>query len=311
MKRLLNYPTKTRTRTERPSSARSIAQNGFTLTELIMVIVIMGIIGAVITPLLGNKFSAVSQSAERAGWVQQAEYALFHIQRDLASSVPNSVYTSEPISGAAQVVEFLGVDPESSGYAARYRDKQLNGYDRLQPNNDSSFDVFANIPLLTNFASYVSIGTQNPTNMIVDWQSINGSGTSGTIAKVRAATNSANSSETGGPLTNVILSAAHNFGGHSPFYRAYFFNGPVAYQCDLTDGVLYRVSSYVNLGTTNFATRTATAVKSRIVSNVTACEFEMVGGSVYLPPSIKVTLAIGNASESIHLINTIVLSNGS
>ncbi len=302
MKRLLTYST--------DHEVLSSQQRGFTLTELIMVIVIMGIIGAVITPLIGNKFSAVSQSTLRAGWVQQAEYAMFHIQRDLANSVPNSVYTSEPVSSADQVVEFLGIDPESEAYAARYRDKQLSPFDRLQPNNDSSFDIFANIPNLTSVARYVSIGTQNASNMITDWQT-NMASNSGTLAEIASTTNSAGGSETGGPLTTITLTANHNFGAHSPYFRAYFFNGPVAYQCDTANQVLNRVSGYTSLGTTNFSTRTAAGSVNRIIANLTACEFEFFAGSAYLPPSLKVAFEIGDGTESIRLINTIVLSNGS
>lgn len=283
---------------------------GFTLTELVMVIVIMGIIGAVITPLIGNKFSAVAQSTERAEWVQQAEFALFHLRNDLAYAVPNSVYGSEPASGANQVVEFLGLSTDATHLAARYRDKNLTGFDRLQPNNDVSFDVFANIPNLASFADYVSIGTANATAAIDDWQNNLSLGT-GSLAAIASATANPTGSENAGPLTTITLTGNHNFGGHSPYFRVYFFNGPTAYQCDTSAGLLYRVSNYTTLGTTNFSGRTATAVRSIVVDHVLDCEFEFIAGTTYSPPQLKVTLGIGAGTESIRLIDKIILENAS
>jgi MSHA biogenesis protein MshO len=288
-------------------NVRNLRRNyGFTLTELVIVIVLIGIISAVIVPLIGNKFSAVNQSTERASWVQQAEYAMFHIQQDLAVSVPNSIYVSE----LDQVIEFLGIDSQSSVYAARYRDKQLLGFDRLQPNNDSSFDVFGNFPNLATTANFVSIGTSDSSLMRTDWQTNMGSN-SGTLARIDSAINTTGGSEDGGPLTTVTLTANHNFGGHSPYYRAYFFSGPVGYECDTVDGFLYRVSSYTDLSLLSFSNRTDTAQKDRVIDNVRSCSFELTDGSVYSPPTLRVTLGIGSATENITLISTLLLSNGS
>ncbi len=287
------------------------AASGFTLTELIMVIVIMGIISVVIGPLIANKFSAVAQSTERAKWVQQAEYAMFHLRQDLANSVPNSVFTSEPLTGNDQVIEFLSAPVNQSAYAGRYRDRQLAGFDRLQPNNDASFDLFGFYSVIPQ---YVSIGTANSAQMRIDWQNRPPVSNAGTISSILSLNALSIGSENGGPLTSIELTGPHDFGGHSPYFRAYFTNGPVGYECDTVNHILYRVSSYTSLDpalAATFAIRSAPATRSRVVDNLTSCSFELRPGSQFLPPLLNIQIGIGNGTENIQLLDTLMLSNGS
>ncbi len=289
-----------------------IKTRGFTLVELIIVIVLVGIISTVVTPLISGKFTAVSQSADRSKWVQQAEYAMTMLRRDLANSVPNSICTDNTTDCGLnnQTVEFLSAPTNAPVSAARYRNRQYNPYDRLRRNNDDSFDVFAQINNLTDFYSYISIGTTDVADMRNDWQT-NMATNSGTLAEIDTFTSSATGGENSTPLTNITLMANHSFPRHSPYFRVYFFSGPVAYYCDTTAGFLYRVSDYTNLSSTAFATRTAAAQHDRVISNVQSCEFEWNTGMVYNPPSLRITLQIGEGSESIQLIDTITLSNAS
>lgn len=284
----------------------STKQAGFTLTELIIVIVIIGIISAVITPLIGNKFSAVAQSTKRASWVEQAEYAIHQIRQDLALSVPNSIFTSTPLAGDDQVVEFLAAPVGAGLYAGRYRNNQYNPYDRLQPNNDDQFDIFggyANVP------GYVSVATPSASQARLDWEALRAGSSIGHLAEVQST--SILPAENGNERTLIVLSGAHNFGDHSPYFRAYFFDGPIGYECDTSAGYLYRVSGYLSLSTLTFANRTTLAVRDRVISNVQRCKFEYLNGSVYASPGLRITLAIGDGTESIQLVETIFLSNAS
>lgn len=290
-------------------------QTGFTLTELIIVIVILGIISAVIAPLIGNKFGAVAQSTERAYWVQQGEYAFQHLAQDLARSIPNSVFTSEPLSTRDQVVEFLAANPERDLLAARYRDQQLSGYERLQPNNDVLFDVFGDF---SSAPGWVSVGLPSSTVARSDWMGAQTDTGDTRFARVDSIT--AASGENGSPITRVQLNTSaysppnsgHRFGGHSPYFRAYFFDGPIGYACDTSTGFLYRISGYTSLATSqSFAARSAAGTRDRVISNVLSCEFTYQPGTTYAPPSLKVDLEIGAGNESIRLIDTLTLRNAS
>jgi len=277
---------------------------GFTLTELIMVIVIMGVLATVVTPLIGNKFTAVHQSTERAHWVQQAEYALFHLRQDLANSVPNSIF----VDASTAQVEFLGAPPNAELYAARYRDQpNPPASDRLQPNNDQVFDIFGSF---TEQPTYVSIGTLNAVDMRTDWENLQSSGTSGTLAAIQQMSAVAGSAP---GETRITLAAQQNFGIGSPFSRAYFTNGPIAYDCDADENELYRITGYESLAPAEaFATRTSLANnQARVIDSLVTCSFELLPGSTFLPPGLRVRLVIGDSSGTIELIDTILLGNGS
>ncbi len=266
-----------------------------------MVIVIVGILSAVISPLIANKFSAVAQSTDRAKWVQQAEFALFHIRQDLASSVPNSVFTTS----AGLTVEFLSIPVANDLYAARYRNKNLNGYNNLKLNNDDGFDIFGSH---TDAPGYVSVATESASNMRTDWTNLLAGSNNGSVATV--STIATGTGVTGSPITTINLTSAHTFPEHSPYYRAYFFNGPIGYECDLANGVLYRVSSYTSLSTAqNFTTRSALAERNRVATDVVDCKFTLASGASHIAPTLRVTLAIGRGTEKITLIDTIILSN--
>ncbi|WP_320821765.1 type II secretion system protein [Reinekea sp.] len=297
---------------------RATKTKGFTLTELIIVIVIMGILSTVVTPLIANKFSAVHQSTQRAHWVQQAEYALFQIRQDLANSVPNSIFV-DPLN-ADLVVEFLGAPPNAALYVARYRDQPNSTVnDRLQPNDDDIFDIFGAFD--SPHPTYVSIGTSDAGDMRDDWGNLLAAGTTGTLAQIDLMEPVVlDTSVTPAILlapaeTRITLPAKQKFGLGSPFFRAYFTNGPIAYECDMTKQLLYRVKAYVSLNPVfGFANRTDTSTpanRARVIDSLIACSFELTPGSTYQPPALRVSLEIGDSSETIQLVDTIVLSNGS
>lgn len=287
---------------------------GFTLTELIIVIVIVSILSAVVGPLIGNKFTAVDQSSKRASWVQQSEFALFHLRQDLSSSVPNSTCTTELNCADDDIIEFLGVNDRTQDYAARYRDKQRNPYDRLNPNNDGSFDVFGKFD---NLPSYVSIGVSSSIEARDSWQAARVNSSNSHIARISSSDSSLieddnNAATNPNPsITNIVLvNSNHNFPRHSPYFRAYFTDGPIGYECK--NNILYRVSNYNNLDTAAlFSTRTATAVRERIADNVTSCSFQVRGGSPYQAPTVEVKLSIGQGAEKVTLNDIIILGNGS
>ena len=279
---------------------------GFTLTELVIVIVIMGILATVVSPLIANKFTTVHQSTQRAHWVQQAEYALFQLRQDLANSVPNSIF----VDASTEQVEFLGAPPTAQLFVARYRDEPNLGRDLLQPNSDDKFDIFGDF---TVQPTYVSIGTLNPVDMRTDWQKLQTNGTSGTLAKIQQMSKVAASAPT---ETRITLAAVHNFGFGSPGSRAYFSNGPIAYDCNATDNLLYRITEYDSLKLGDpFVLRTNPAViannRARVIDSLIFCRFELLAGGTFSPPALRISLTIGDSNGRIELIDTILLSNGS
>lgn len=282
------------------------SSRGFTLVELVIVIVITGILAVVVGPLIGRGYSSVVQSSDRAFWVQQAEYAFFHLRQDLGQSVPNSVRTLNE-SSATPAVEFLGFTQTGVSPRLRYRQQAQTNFNHLTTGGDSAFDVFADLTDL-QLPARISINGSNATEVLADWQA---DASAGVVADIDSVTvYSGTSCDCGEctdcPATTLTLNPAHNFANHSPFYRAYLSDGPVAYQC--SGGFLWRYNGYSNVSNSDLSSRLADASSARIINSVLNCHFDWQPGTTLQPPSLIVQLTVGNASESIQLLDTIVLA---
>src|ERR1035437_1558611 len=86
-------------------------QRGFTLVELIMVIVIMGVIAGMVTVFMKSPIDAYFASGRRAGLTDTADPKVRRIARDIQRSLPNRIRTS-----GSQCLEFI---PTKTG--GRYR----------------------------------------------------------------------------------------------------------------------------------------------------------------------------------------------
>jgi MSHA biogenesis protein MshO len=83
---------------------RTTPQRGFTLIEMVMVIVIMGVIGAVLSLFMKTPIDAYFDTARRAALSDEADLALRRMARDIGKALPNSVRL--PASDSA-CVEFM------------------------------------------------------------------------------------------------------------------------------------------------------------------------------------------------------------
>ena len=89
-------------------------QRGFTLVEMIVVIVITGIIGGVVAMFIRAPVQGYMDSARRAEMTDIADTALRRMARDIRTAVPNSVRI--PVAAGSTYIEFL---PTKAG--GRYR----------------------------------------------------------------------------------------------------------------------------------------------------------------------------------------------
>jgi len=92
-------------------------QRGFTLIELIMVIVIMGVIGGMVSVFMKSPIDAYIASGRRAALTDVADTAVRRMARDIRKALPNSIRQSiAPAAANNQCVEFI---PTKTG--GRYR----------------------------------------------------------------------------------------------------------------------------------------------------------------------------------------------
>ena len=105
-------------------------ERGFTLIELIMVIVIMGVIGGMVSVFMKSPIDAYFDSARRAALTDVADTVARRVARDIQRALPNSIRTS-----GTNCLEFI---PTKTG--GRYRAD--TGGDFLDFNSaDTSFNM--------------------------------------------------------------------------------------------------------------------------------------------------------------------------
>lgn len=136
-------------------------QSGFSLVELIVVIVLIGIIGGVLALQLAPAIRAYLAVGERAALTHQADTALRRIVGDVRRAVPNSLRL-----GSAQCLELV---PSSDG--GRYRNgqdhsPQLPGAPQAAFLDDTAvrqvFDVLTPFNQDPVRGDAIVIGNQNP-----------------------------------------------------------------------------------------------------------------------------------------------------
>ena len=111
-------------------------QNGFTLVELIMVIVIMGVIGGMVSVFMRSPIDAYFSTARRAAIADEADGTLRRMSRDIRKALPNSIV----VFGDSKCVDFI-----PTKYGGRYRaDNTAAGLDFTAA--DTTFNMLGSNP---------------------------------------------------------------------------------------------------------------------------------------------------------------------
>jgi MSHA biogenesis protein MshO len=114
-----------------------LKSKGFTLVEMIIVIVITGIIGGMVAVFLRLPVQGYVDSARRAELTDIADTSLRRISRDLRLALPNSVRVTGACGAAACFVEFI---PTIGG--GRYR-ADIDATDNVCPGGNANDDILS------------------------------------------------------------------------------------------------------------------------------------------------------------------------
>ncbi|MDP2832655.1 MAG: prepilin-type N-terminal cleavage/methylation domain-containing protein [Pseudomonadota bacterium] len=272
-----------------PSRASPLLQrpHGFTLVELIVVMVVVGVLSSVVAMFIRHPLEAYMMASRRAALVDAADTALLRIARDIQGALPNSLRITQ--SGGIVYLEYL---PLQDG--GRYRAEQTGAGtgDILDftAGTDTGFDVLG--PTVTAAAGQYlviyNLGLDAGTDA---WQ-----GGNRRIATSTGTVSNLTFTATGAPLPL-----------ESPSKRFYLAGGPVTYVCNPGSGELRRISGYAPQAVqpTSFG-----AAASRLLANhVLACAFAYDPGASQRLGQFTLWLQISQDGETVTLYREVAVNN--
>lgn len=262
-------------------------ERGFTLVELITVIVLVGILSAMSVAFITKPIEGYVALSRRAELVDAAENSLRRMQRDIRQALPNSVR----IGAGGLSLEILHT---SDG--GRYRAQGPGDILDFTNPADVSFDVLGDL----NGAP--AAGTE----LVI----YNLSATAGSGNAYQAPADNRFSIDSGassvGHIQFVPKVPAASFPRTSPYQRFFVVDGPVSYVCDPVAHTLtrydgYAIASSPTLGSGDLVTR-----------HVQSCNFTYQPGTSQRAGLATLTLTLEDVPsaeritllEQVHVVNS-------
>jgi MSHA biogenesis protein MshO len=282
-------------------------QRGFTLIELVMVIVIMGVIGGIVAVFMKSPIDAYFDSARRAALTDVADTTVRRMARDVRKALPNSLRL--PLSGSPSAcIEFI---PTKTG--GRYR---------------AEVDAFGNGDILNFVAPDISFDMLGVNSALVDQAiarndviAVYNLGITGADA-YNLDNTSAVTSVGAGSLVNEtkINIAAIQFplaSGSNRFHVIPSTEHVVSYVCTGVGtsagqgtGTLYR---YARVLAAAYATPATCPVPPAgtpvLAQNVSSCSFVYDGSDLQRNAMVQVTIGLAQKGETVSLYNEVHVDN--
>ena len=274
---------------------------GFTLIEIVMVIVIIGIISGMVAVFVVKPVQGYIDTVQRAELTDSADVALRRLTRDVRLALPNSLRVMT--SGGNHYIEFI-----MTSNGGRYRDStdgSTAGNFLSWTSGNLTFDVLGPMP-------------SNPALAVNDYIVVNNSGTGYTPADAYAAADpctNCNRAKVSGISANVVTLATNPFAGQSPPLpspNARFQVVPggtkaVTYVCPITTaGNLSRYANYGFNATQTIPTGSPSVLAANATCTVDYTSIATVrNGLLY----IELKLTDSTSGESVTLFQQIHVDN--
>ena len=272
---------------------------GFTLVEMVIVIVITGIIGAMVAVFIRVPVQGYIDTTARAALADTADTAARRLTRDVRLALPNSVR----VTGGGQFLELL-----LTKTGGRY----LSDSDPAGLGNVLSFETppAAGVP-----ASFTVVGAM-PANALGARQAISagdqivvynlGGAYTPNNAYACSAANGCNRAPVTGVAGRVVTLGSYPFTTApaplpSPSNRFQVVSTPVTYACNLTDGTLTRYAGYAIQADQPVVEGTAPleAKKGALLARqVTACAFSYTVLANVQRGLVNIDLSLGAANSN-------------
>ncbi|OUR71977.1 hypothetical protein A9Q78_08170 [Methylophaga sp. 41_12_T18] len=274
--------------------SRYQTQRGFTLIEMIIVIVIGGILAAMTTSILTLPINSYIDSTRRATLTDAAESALRRMQRDIRRALPNSIR----VSSDGQSLELLHIVDGGRYRAQYYTDASgaISGDTLDFTATDTSFDVLGS---LQNFAQ-VTTGEDRVVVYPVD--------ASGANAYVGSNSSVVSNAST----VDSLAFTAKQFPLASPQQRFFIIDTPITYRCDTDpsarkDRTLVRYQDYDIQATQPTPPSEGAAIQANYLAS---CQFSYNSGSSSRAGLVTIELSLtDDANESVRLVHQVHVDN--
>lgn len=269
------------------------SQSGFTLIEMVMVIVIMGVVGVMVSVFMKAPIDAYFDSARRAALTDVADTAVRRMARDIRKALPNSVRNPNN-----QCIEFI---PTKTG--GRYRSEELLAGDDSSLNFSAADTTFNMLGSNSSFA-----GQALPTDQRIvqdDVIAVYNLGITGADAynQDNTATVAATPSEAGTPIETSVTIASKLFPLASSSHRFHVIpkdEKVVAFVC--SGNKLYRTAS------STFAS--ACPITGGILaSNMGSCNFVYNGSDLQRNALVQLGFTLTDSGESVNLYHEVHVNN--
>jgi MSHA biogenesis protein MshO len=274
-----------------------VKQRGFSLVELIVVIVVLGILGASVGMFINTPVRAYFDTMRRAAMTDAGDTAVRRLMRELQHALPNSVRITS--SGTVLFLEFVPIAD-----AGRYR-AAISGGAEPAGNNpldfsdaaDTSFQVLGSAVTVPGNAQLVVFNLGYGDFDVYGGQNR------------RAVTTGA------GPTQTIAFAAtASAFPGESPDRRFYLVTTPVTYVCAPAadgSGRIDRYAGYALQASQPASTAgapLATASSALVLDKVSGCSFELTP-TLANANAVAFRLQLTDGGETVTLHSQAYLAN--
>ena len=286
---------------------RRTSQSGFSLIELIVVVVLLGVLAGGAGLLIVNPIVAYDAQVRRQQLVDQGEMALRQIARDVRRALPNSLRVT-PV-GAGFAVEMANTID-----GARYRDEV--GGEFIVVNDTLEFVASDTDFNLLGLFNVLSLGVLPAGQRLV----IYNTSAAGIYSDAALNNNPGIVTTTGTTLTlstntpatedaehHINMSPAFQFSQQSPGQRVFVIDGPTSYICNPATDQIVRYRNYAFSEVQ--PTPPVGGSSDLVVSQLGGCNMTYNPGTSQRGGILTIEITITDSGESVNLLHQVHVVN--